>query len=232
MLFLMAQRIYLRKLCLLVFSSAFSMTQSHLYGQEAIPATKNREIGLNITNTIAGFLSADGNVDALDRFIISYKVFNPNTRRAVRMACNITFDDNSTDNNFGSSREDKSMSLDYRVGIERRRPITPRFTSYFGFDMVLNYNQEKVVINNDNGFGNFRSSLITRGGGLGLGPVMGFQFQLHSRIILSTEAAFYLNGSVQRQLLEIQPDPVEEITKRRLHVIPIIPSSLWVNISF
>jgi hypothetical protein len=228
----MAQRIYFRMLCLLVFSTALSMSKSHLYGQEAIPATKNREIGLNITNTLAGFLSADGNVDALDRFIISYKVFNPDTRRAVRMACNIKFDDNSTNNNFGFSREDKSMSLDYRVGIERRRAITPRFTSYFGGDLLLNYNQEKVVIENDFGFGSSRSSLITRGGGLGLGPVMGFQFQLHSRVILSTEAAFYLNGSVQRELLEIEPDPVEEINKRRLHVIPIIPSSLWVNICF
>lgn len=221
-----------RILCLFVFSTVVSTTQSALFGQETNPAPKKREIGLNITNTLAGFLSADGNNDAQDRFLLSYKLYNPSTKRAIRMACNIKFDDNSSDNNFGFSREDKAMAIDYRVGMEQRRQITPRFISYFGGDLILNYNQEKVVIVNDFGIGSSRSSLITHGGGLGLGPVMGFQFQLHSRVILSTEAAFYLNGSVQRELLEIKPEPVEEINRRRLHVIPIIPSSLWVNISF
>lgn len=219
----------MKSLYLLFFGFLFSMflSPTEANGQESSKKKRSSEVGLNITNTLAGFFNAGGTDLPTDPFLLSYK--RVNELGALRFGTNFkvtkrtVFQDNGqldlTENSFF-----------FRGGYEWRNQVDKRFIFYYGFDAVLEYENEQSKPNN-NGFENL--SLVENVLGVGGGPILGVIFRLNDRVAFSTEGSIYgiISYNSRRQELGNGLDPLEqESTEFRLS--PSVPSSLYAIFSF
>ncbi len=210
-------------LFLLFFSLALAV-----FGQEN-PEKKPRrtEIGLNITGTLAGFLNADGNNTSSDPFLLSIK--RVGLKNTLRVGFNLKSSNKKEDTDGFVIRTSNENLFRARTGIEHRLTIAKRCIVHWGGDVIGEYAGNTVKSTN---FGVGNATLTTRSFGVGTGPVLGFQYAIHPRITLSTEAALYAMGRFGRDTEQI--DNFSPVIKniRRLEVLPLIPSSLYINILF
>jgi len=193
-------------------------------------AAKKVEIGLNITNTLAGFFNSGGQDVLLDPYLFSLKLLKSNG--AIRSAYNfrvITSSEFDFNTGFGGQRDAKETSVDLRVGWEWRKKISNRFSFYWGADLVSRFRKEVVDFND------FQSSLKLdeQKVGIGGGPIMGILFFITPSLSLTTEAAIYgvyESGRTQNNL--IPGSPVERTPIRGFELVPTIPNALYIHFRF
>jgi len=189
-------------------------------------SNRSTEVGLNITNTLAGFFNSGGSGLSTDPYLFSLKFAGP--KGAVRFATNFRTQSRSEFLNNGTRQIDETEVF-LRGGYEFRKPIDNRFTLYYGVDAVAEYLFERVE------FSDFASAITTENNtiGFGGGPVLGIQYKIMDRIALSTETSIY--GVVQSQeesFDEGRGTPRIENNTTGFRVEPLIPSSLYLIISF
>ncbi len=199
-----------------------------LFGQEKERKSKrNTEVGLNITNTLAGFFNSGGSGLSKDPYLFSLKFGN--SKGAARFATNFNTQSKSEFLINGNRKVEESLIF-FRGGYEFRKPIDKRFMIYYGIDATVEYQLEKVD------FSLFNSgSIFTENStfGVGGGPVLGIQFQLMKRIALSTEASIYgVVNSRKDSLDEGRGAPPIENNSTGFKIAPSIPSSLYLIMIF
>jgi hypothetical protein len=92
--------------------------------------------------------------------------------------------------NFRFLSDDLSaQNFNFHVGWERRRRISDRFAMIQGFDTFFSFGGFNFpgsnTTSNDDFFDEFE-------GGLGFGPVWGFEYALNRNMSISTETAFHI----------------------------------------
>jgi len=190
-------------------------------------SNRSTEIGLNITNTLAGFFNSGGSGLSTDPYLFSLKFSGP--KGAVRFATNFNTQSRSEFLTNGRRRVEETEVF-LRGGYEFRKSIDKRFILYYGLDAILEYDFEEVD------FSSFGSSpIITEGNtfGFGGGPVLGVQFQLMKRVAFLTETSIY--GVIQSRnesLDEGRGLPPIENNSTGFRVEPLIPSSLYLILIF
>ena len=191
---------------------------------------KQIELGLNITNTLAGFFNSGGESLRLDPYLLSVKFVNG--QKAIRTALNFRITTRSEfENNggFGGTRDTELYSADMRVGWEWRKPTGKRLTVYWGADIIGGYDFEKVDFFSFTGTLRLKETI----GRIGGGPAMGIIFSLNESIFLSTEAAIYgqyERGQSDNDLLPGMPigkTPIEGFS-----LVPMVPNTLYLNVRF
>ena len=170
----------------LYFLFFFMLAPALIWAQDKEVADNNRtEIGLNITNTLAGFFNSGGDALPKDKYLFSLKFSH--TGGAVRFGMNFSTR-NSTEFLPTGTRDLSENNVFLRAGYERRNAIGHNFTVYYGFDVLAEREFER------NTFDNFTLGRITSRKtkyGFGAGPVLGIQYELMKNIALSTEASIY-----------------------------------------
>ncbi len=184
-------------------------------------------LGVNITNTLAGFFNSGGQDLPKDPFLFSLKIMKNN--KLWRFGANFKVDNSEQRDINGGFRIVKENEFLARLGREWRQPVSKSFSLFYGMDAVGS------VFNETNSFEIFGGDLGAKeyrygGGG---GPFLGINFQLSDRVSFSTEtyayAIFYVGEKVT-QIGQGLPDEKEEIT--RFTLLPAIPNSLYVHFSF
>lgn len=187
------------------------------------------EIGLNITNTLAGFFNSGGSGLSKDPYLFSLKFAG--RKGALRFATNFKSGSNSEFLSSGTGRRDvKQSEAVVRGGFEFRKPIEHGFTIYYGLDGVIEIENEEVEFFSSN-FEDIKSTKSTTG--FGGGPVLGMQYQLSKHIALSTEASIYGVVQNRQETQEVGSGlPDIEDTSTGFRISPIIPSSLYLIMIF
>jgi hypothetical protein len=145
------------------------------------------------------------------------------------MAFNLAAGHDVEDLNDGSStftRTTDDLALFTRLGFERRLPLGKRSTLHWGGDGVLSWSNIKTETDNSS-FEDF--SIKDRTFGIGLGPVLGFQFAVHPRIILSTETALYFMVNLNKTEQSFGSFPGVDQTATTYDLSPRLPGALYVH---
>ena len=181
-----------------------------------------RELGLNITATLAGFFNSGGQGLPADPYLFGLKFSRSN--RALRLGIGGRFQRRSEFFSFGD-RITSNRQLEMRGGYEWRQAFGARFTLFWGLDLAGRYLEESVRLTS------FPQDITvsSREIGLGGGPALGMLFHLSPRVSFSTESflyAFYVSGR--------EEDPADNPTQptviksKGVDISPVLPSSLYV----
>lgn len=215
----------MKNLCLFLLSFLISTT---LFSQKKAEKKHSSEIGLNITNTLAGFFNAGGDDLPKDPFLFSYKRLIGGG--AIRFGTNFRIVNQQDFLNTGGQQDSRENDFFFRAGYEWRTSINRRFTLYYGLDGLLEYENETTTIS-DFGGENLTSSENIYG--VGGGPVLGILFHLNDRVALSTEGTIYGVVSFTDSSQEIGNGlPPVENSSTDFRLLPSIPSSLYIIFSF
>lgn len=200
----------------------------HLQAQEQ--TARKTELGLNITNTLSGFLNSGGQSAPLDPYLLSIKRISNN--QGIRLGLNFRVQNSDEFDDFagGFQRNTKDISTNIRIGYEKRIPLSKRFTMFWGVDAVGQYKKEEVTFFSFNG--NIDLNEIVSG--FGGGPVVGIMCYLHPRVYLSTESYIYGVYKIGNETEILDPNnPVPTETKiRELDIIPVYPNALYLTFLF
>jgi len=209
-----------------LFSIIFSPTGANC--QKDSKKKRTSEIGLNITNTLAGFFNAGGTNLPTDPFLLSYK--KANKSGAIRFGMNFKVTSKKEFLINSGERELKENDFFFRGGYEWRSVIDKRFTFYYGLDAVVEFENEQL---NNISFNFDDISSFENVYGFGGGPVLGVLFHLNDRISLSTESSIYgvLLYNESRQEIGNGLPPTEN-SSTGFRLLPAVPSSLYVIFSF
>lgn len=212
----------------LIIISCLHLFCSPINAQNEPTSTANTKflIGINITNTLAGFFNSGGQTLPKDPYLLSFKVLKGN--KLWRIGGNFKVDLSQEEVDFGGIRNIRESEALLRLGREWQQPINKRFILYYGADMVGSYFQEtsEVEFFNDLGSKSYQY-------GAGAGPFLGVYFLLGDRVRLSTEsyayAIFYL-GESNTSIGQGVPNDLKKV--RRFSVAPAIPNSLYIHFAF
>lgn len=183
-------------------------------------------VGINITNTLAGFFNSGGETLPKDPYLFSLKLLKDN--KIWRLGGNFKIETNKEELPNFDFRNTQESALQLKLGREWLQPVSERFTIYYGVDLVGNYYKEKSSFDS---FSSLKSSLFRTGGGAG--PFLGIYFTVTNRIWLSTESYAYAIFTYGESITEIGQGLPDQITKQsKFSVLPAIPNSLYVHFSF
>lgn len=217
-----------------LFSLLLFMTVTFLNSQTSDLASfypyKN-EIGINVTNILGNLLSLNPNT-AKSPYGITYRRHfgNSSFRSAYNVNVTNTSDEDFSNGNF-INRTLNIFSADARFGLEKHMLLSKKFLFSYGFDVLFGYEKENSEINEFNiGSSTFISNQQTLG--VGLGPVLRFEFKISDRLFLSTESSFYGYHERTTETLNINGNISDEPNKNTTNLKLELPQSLFFNVSF
>ena len=197
-----------------------------LSAQDTLLYWPKLELGMNITQTLAGFFNSGGQGLPTDPYLFSLKI--PSARSTFRAGFNARFRNREEATNTGQ-RLIYERDFNLRAGLEWRRTLTKKFSFYYGIDAIMRYQQEDVDFTTNGG----TIELGSNSTGFGGGPLMGILFHLSSKIMLSTESSLYGMASSGKEKDQTDPGtPPTEQKIRQFEVLPSIPNSLYVFFRF
>ena len=185
-----------------------------------------RELGLNITGTLAGFFNSGGQLLPADPYLFSLKFSQG--QRALRLGIGGRLQRRTEFLSFGD-RTTAEQELHFRAGYEWRRELGERFTLFWALDAAARYLDESVR------FSSFPNDILVSSSELGLGggPALGIMFHLNSRVSFSTESflyAYYISG--RKEDPSANPANPTITRLRGLQIAPVMPSSLYAILKF
>ncbi len=170
---------------LILLTSAFSLSAQ----EENSKPKKTHEIGVNATFFISQFISFSSNSPTSgDVYAVSYKIYREGKRRVPRMGLGLfSFANGSTGTDAGLTQS--RFRVDARVGTERQFKLSKKWQAMVGGDFRTGVTSNKRVYGPG---GNNTSSTkdLDLDIEAGLGPVLGIQFNINSKISIFTESAF------------------------------------------
>lgn len=182
------------------------------------------EIGLNVTNVLNEVLGNNSGNAPL-QYTILYKYFL-SEKTAIRSGFGINLFQNSSDNFIQGFRTNKSTRLDFRLGLEWRKPIAEKLMFFIGLDGIAAYD------NSETDFFDFQGKITTERLRLqfGGGPVLGFQFNISDRLSVSTESFIYYVYSDINNQVSVNGVPDSESNDKEVRLQHILPSFLYFNL--
>jgi len=215
---------------LLLFSTIFLLTpiSAQETGSDSLPQVKKRrvEIGMNITNTLSSLLGSSSNTLTTDPYLISLRVGTASRRWRMGLSFKVkNTEDGEAGLNFSQT---KTSTVHYRMGYEWVNLVSRHFAFYWGLDGVFDAELEDVRIDQ---FG-AKSVLRNRLWGFGLGPVLGVQWRVHPRVILTTESSIYAIVRRGYEDVDAPPDFFTHTPVRDFVWQPLLPSSLYIQFAF
>lgn len=201
---------------------------NNIHAQDTISYPKPKKqviLGLNITQTLTSFINGTSPNIARDPYLITFR-YGTNRRR-FRAGANFRM---SNINRFATQgRTVNSTEVQLRLGYEWNHTITPRFSYYFGTDLLTGYGQEDI--RTQTSAVGVLATLKTRATTFGAGPVMGFIWQPHPRVFFSTEASLYFTRTIGNEQVNAPPD-FSDVNFYSTNIFSVLPTSLHLNIVF
>lgn len=214
----------MRRIVLLVF--IIGTLQQGFAQQDAVTPNSSWELGLNITQTLAGFFNSGGQNIVTDPYLFSFKRIKNN--QGFRSALNMRVS-NKDEFDISGFRQVRESAANIRAGYERRYLIGKQFIFFWAIDGLLQWSYEDVD------FDTFGSTLVfeDKKTGFGLGPAFGVMFNLNKHISFSTEGSLYAVYSKGKKVtqLDISSGPETE-EYEQWEWLPSAPASLYFIVRF
>lgn len=195
------------------------------------------EIGIDITPFIKTILDFGGNGGYGNNYQISYKRFFGKNKAFRLGAGGMIYhkQEKQSQSAYQSSHLGKASTFRTRIGLEWRNPFAKRWLFYYGGDFVAAYqhNSNKTTYSSSSGI-SYEFEDVSNTTIWGLGPVIGFEFALNSRLSLSTEGSLYFMHSHTKENLSNpdEPDSYQKKTNKSSSVNIHVPLSLYINYRF
>lgn len=213
----------LRRVFLLLL---LTMVWRALPAQDTLLYWPKVELGMNITQTLAGFFNAGSQGLPIDPYLFSVKF--PGVRNVIRTGFNLRLRNREEATTTGQ-RLINDLNVNLRAGLEWRKTLNKRFSFFYGIDAIMRYQKEAVDFNTGGG----TIELGTNSTGFGGGPILGLMFHLTPKILLSTESSIYALASSGSEKDQVDPSiPPTEQKIRQFELLPSIPNSLYVFFRF
>lgn len=192
---------------------------------------KSFELIANCSQFAKQFLSLTNNSLEISPYLVGVRAGL--NRHYLRAQLGVDYRSNSqSDPVAQSSNSILINTLNIRLGYQYRIPISTKFTSYIGPDILINYTQNKTT-SEFSGFTN-ESNVKSTGFGAGLG--MGLQWNLSHRIAISTETSLNFiakkGTNVQSSFSPSGPSftSTADFNEKTISVTP--PTSIFFHLKF
>lgn len=187
---------------------------------------KFHELGINVTTFINEFVSLNNNDADLGNYMVTYKYHIG--KNAFRFGLGGRF--SQLDEPVGGgNRVTKENKFDLRAGYEWNKPISKRWSFYYGLDAIAGNNQSVTVAVNSDEVTTTDKSTYFGGGGL-----IGVQFFINSHISIATESSLYYQHEMTITKADFRLDPSSnfEETKTNDFADFGVPTALFFVIRF
>ena len=193
---------------------------------ESTQKQKFHEFGINVTTFINEFISLNNNEADLGDYMVTYKYHMG--KNALRFGIGGKF--RKLDEPVGGgNRISKENKIDLRAGYEWNKPITKKWSFYYGFDAIGGtFNSVTKAINND------EITTTDQNYYFGGGGVIGVQFFINSHISLSTEGSIYYQHETITTKAEFASNPGSNTDETSINDVADfgLPTALFFVIRF
>lgn len=205
--------------------NATAVTPSNKQNAAPLPdkaSTKVRYLGVEVNQLIRQIINlSSNNSPTTNPFAIQYASNSIETGRGISYG--LTYGRNKfKDDSNGTLRETVDRTFTFRVGYERKRSISKRWTALHGYDFVIGGTKSKT----ENSFNGPPIIVETKGSNWGFGPRVGLMFSISEKVFLSTEATYYLRYFNDSQSITGQLDSKQKSSEFRL----TLPITLFLSV--
>jgi hypothetical protein len=211
----------MKNLSLILF---FAIIASSSIAQELSTDQKN-QFSINGSSFIKNFMSLNSNAAPSQTYQFMYRRFMSNGN-AVRAQFGLAYFQSSEEED-DDSNVFRSSANDFSLGFEKRTQISKRWLYYFGGQALLQYSVDK----SENSSGTFQSIDEELRYGIGIGAIVGLQFNINDRISLGTEGGLPIVYTVATSKQTFSSETVES-KMEFVSLQATLPSSLYLNITF
>lgn len=192
----------------------------------------DHELSINTTFFIKQLVNLSNANLEISPYILGYKMFaGKKKQHGLRVSVGGDFDKKKELPDSTFVRIDKSNSIDYRIGYEYRQRISKAWTFFAGVDFRNSFSSGSSKVNSTIDIITTAEQGISFGGG----PVIGIQVNLHKRISLFTETAFYYAYTRTKSKNESMNFPelnVNQVTVQEHKGSFMLPTSLYFVFRF
>jgi hypothetical protein len=175
------------------FTYQMGMTQNAQQNNDSF-SYHHHELGLDGTSFIKQFLTFNNQSQAyFPLYYLTYRFHfknNSNLRTAIggKYKKENTKAPSSSDPNRA---KDYEKSFDFRIGYELTKKLSKRWNAFYGMDLRPSVSHIK---NDASGqINGYQRGTMTDIKQFGVAPLLGFKFEINSRVSLTTEASFSIN---------------------------------------
>ncbi len=207
-------------LLFLCFLSGFSLMAQ----EEAKPkAAVHHEIGVNATTFITTLLNFGNGPVIGAPYQLTYKLYG-DTRWALRTGFGIQYS-RGEQTISGITSDIFQSNIAGRLGFERQFPVGKRWQLNAGMDFKYDYYLNETT-------NNFNSTVTIKDKieAFGLGPVLGFQFNITDRVFVSTETG--IDVLFQKQTFTEEFNQFSEFSDEIITNTTIVDGTLPVSVFF
>jgi hypothetical protein len=184
-------------------------------------------VSINGSSFVKNFLSLNTNQLPSQPYQFTFRKYNT-VGNAFRCQLGFSFFQNDASSSDSDDDVSKFTSGQFQsaIGLEKRHQISDRWLYYFGFQALINYRSDVV----ENSSGTFKSVDKTLNYGVGLGGLMGVQFNFNNRVSLGTEAGLPIMYNSSKNSSE-SSGQLSSVENKSISVLPALPVSLFFNVN-
>ena len=191
------------------------------------------ELGIDVTWFIKNLVNFGGTTGYSNDYLVSYKrLLKKNHALRFGIGGRIWNRNETMDQtNMQDQTKITSYRFKVRLGYEFRNPFGKRWLFYYGGDLLTGYYfmQQNTVHTSTSVY---KSEVKSKTFTWGIGPVIGFEFALNSRLSLSTEGSLYFMYSHSKENYNATEASPHETTSKNSYVNIHVPLSLYINYRF
>ncbi len=163
-------------------------------------------VGLQANQLIRQLLSFGGNSSAVTNpYILTWSVNSKSN--GFGFATGIGYSSIQTKStDVFSSTISKVNDFAWRFGLEKKQYLSRKWLAGFGGDFLVEKNKAETVSNTG---GSANPTVTTTTSRLGFGPRVTLNWQFHDKLMIGTEASFYLKWIDQKQKVTNQQTPAD-----------------------
>ena len=166
------------------------------------------DININTTFFIKQIISLSNANLEISPYIIGYKFF-PGKHHGLRLAVGGNFSTHTQNADSTAVQVNKTSQFDGRIGYEYRKSFGRSWSFFAGLDIVGALSSTSSKVNSIFDIVTTSTNSWTIGGG----PVAGIQVNIHKRISLFTETAFYYTYSSAKNKVSSLNFPDQNVDK-------------------
>lgn len=155
----------------------------------------NHYLGLQANQLIRNLVNFGGNSSAITNpYLLIYSANSKTTGVGFSTGIGLSSIQSKSTDNFITVTQ-KTNDLSWRFGLDVKRYLSHRWLAGWGIDLLLEANKSETISNTG---GSTNPTVTTNIIRYGFGPRVSLAYQFHNRLMVGTEASYYLKWIDQK----------------------------------
>jgi hypothetical protein len=182
----------INKITAILFLACLSL---HCSGQSDSTAKKTTQyLGLQANQLLRQIFNFGGNTTPVNNpYLLNYSIVGATSQMGGNAGLGYSIDQ-SKSGDATNSRENKSNSLFFRVGFEKKINFGKRWLMGLGADVLIESTKSETTSSTNFGGGKSAIKTTSTQSGFGLGPRCTLSYYITQRILIGTEATYYFKA--------------------------------------